>query len=328
MLVINKEQLIKVYEILIDINNNVFSVNAKEVRELFQVQLNNYNLKIIRIELYKIYDKEYITRICRKKQARYRNSKRINITRTDKQKENSRIAASLYWKQIKESGNDTRTEISRNSMLKTNSLGRHLTTSAKIKRIATRKNNHNVWHTEETRSKISSSQLGKIVSEDTKQNISKAKTGKPAWNKDRHGYRSDESLKKSSDITKYLHHIGTYPFKRKSKAHSEIEGIIQSMEIEFKSEYKISKYSYDIYVPNKNLVIEYNGTYWHLDPNIYSKDFYDKSKKRWAIDQWNADDIKKNTAILNGYSFIAIWQREWESLNLEQKYNKIREIIK
>lgn len=327
MIEINKEYLIKVYELLIDTNNTVFSINHELVNDIFTKRLNKNDLIKLRNSVYEIYDKEYITGICRKKQAKYRNSKRINIRRTDEQKENSRKSAKLYWKTIKESGNDTRTEISRKSMLKTNSLGRHLTTNANLKRISTRKNNNEVWHTSDTKQKISKSQLGKIVSNDTKKNISKAKRGSAAWNKDKHGYRTAESLKKSSDITRYLHHIGTYPFKRKSKAHSEIENIIQSLEIEFKSEYKISKYSYDIYVESKNLVIEYNGTYWHLDPAVYPVDYYDKSKNRYAIDQWNRDDIKRNTAVLNGYAFITIWQREWDSLNETQKILKIKKIL-
>lgn len=40
------------------------------------------------------------------------------------------------------------------------------------------------------------------------------------------------------------------------------------------------------------VVIEYFGDYWHCNPAIYGKDFYNKSIKKTAAEKWEADKIR------------------------------------
>jgi hypothetical protein len=84
---------------------------------------------------------------------------------------------------------------------------------------------------------------------------------------------------------------------------------------------------YDLYIKDILLIIEFHGTYWHLDPKIYKEDYYDKSKNRYAKDQWDRDDIRKCHAITSGYKYSVIWQSEWETLTLSNKINTLKTII-
>lgn len=59
----------------------------------------------------------------------------------------------------------------------------------------------------------------------------------------------------------------------------------------------ISPYELDIYIPDKNLAIEYNGTYWHTSNNIDKKAHHNKSK----------------LCEENGIRLIHIFEYEWEN---------------
>ena len=72
-------------------------------------------------------------------------------------------------------------------------------------------------------------------------------------------------------------------------------------------------YSYDFYY--NTLLIEFNGDYWHMNPNIYNKNDLNKTVNRKASEIWNIDKIKCNFAQSNGYKIITIWESDY-------RYNK------
>lgn len=78
---------------------------------------------------------------------------------------------------------------------------------------------------------------------------------------------------------------------RVSAAQQDISDFIISVGLDSETEYKVNGMKYDIYVPQKRLLIEYNGLKWHSD---IRKDI---RKYRNAID---AD-----------YEFIMIFEDEW-----------------
>ncbi len=81
-----------------------------------------------------------------------------------------------------------------------------------------------------------------------------------------------------------------------SSGQKEILDFIQKLEVEAEAEleHEIKDLSYDIFIPSRKLVIEYNGLRWH------SKKY---SKKR-DIDKW------KN-AVEFGYDYLMIFEDEW-----------------
>lgn len=78
------------------------------------------------------------------------------------------------------------------------------------------------------------------------------------------------------------------------------------------SQYKVGNRSYDIYIPDKNYLIEFNGLYFHSEAN------HPKDKNY----QYN----KLITAKENGYSFYAIWEDDWDKSSykcLQGLYSKL-----
>jgi hypothetical protein len=72
--------------------------------------------------------------------------------------------------------------------------------------------------------------------------------------------------------------------------------IVASLGFDVEDEYLINGKSYDILVKEKNLIVEFNGTYWHLDPRRYDKDHYDKSRQMYAHEIWKRDLQKLDVA--------------------------------
>jgi hypothetical protein len=80
---------------------------------------------------------------------------------------------------------------------------------------------------------------------------------------------------------------------RVSSGQTEIIEFLKNI-TEVVPEFKIGRHVYDILIPGAQLLVEYNGLYWHSRPD---------SKKR--------DIAKYKNAIRNGYRFISIMEDEW-----------------
>lgn len=77
----------------------------------------------------------------------------------------------------------------------------------------------------------------------------------------------------------------------------------------------------DFFIPSCNLIIECYGDYWHANPDIYSSG--QTIFKHLSVDDiWKKDDIRKNTFISNGYSFLSFWESD-----IKNNINKIKETI-
>jgi G:T-mismatch repair DNA endonuclease (very short patch repair protein) len=70
------------------------------------------------------------------------------------------------------------------------------------------------------------------------------------------------------------------------------------------------RYVYDISCKNK--LIEFNGDYWHCNPNKYSSDYYNKSKRLSAQQIWDNDKKKICVAESQGYKVLTIWESDWK----------------
>lgn len=117
-------------------------------------------------------------------------------------------------------------------------------------------------------------------------------------NKDYYPRWSDIRLGRSLTCGCFTHRI-SFP-------HTEIAEFIKNNEFEVELEYRLGKFTYDIFVPKRKLLLEFNGLRWHS---------YDIAKSR--------DMIKYKEGIKLGYSYLSIFEDEW-------KYNraKVETLIK
>lgn len=81
--------------------------------------------------------------------------------------------------------------------------------------------------------------------------------------------------------------------------------------------------SYVIFdIKHKNCVIEFNGDYWHANPNLYKKDAIIRGRTVHEINE--RDELKKQTAINLGFRYMVVWESEYK----QNKQQMINEVIK
>ena len=121
------------------------------------------------------------------------------------------------------------------------------------------------------------------------------------------------------------------PYSQNSSIYSKFEknivdSIIESLDIDIDDIYcyktsqfrlentnedcKNKIFSYDFKFENK--IIEFNGDFWHMNPDIYDSDFVNPYTNLSAEEKWNFDEIKLECAIQNGYDVLTVWEQEYK----------------
>lgn len=67
----------------------------------------------------------------------------------------------------------------------------------------------------------------------------------------------------------------------------------------------------DIQIVSKNIIIEYNGDYWHCNPRKYCKDYFHKKKNKLAKEIWKDDTSRINFINSLGYKVYVIWEMDY-----------------
>ena len=83
--------------------------------------------------------------------------------------------------------------------------------------------------------------------------------------------------------------------------------------------------SVDIFIPDKKIIIETDGDYWHMNPNKYKDIDYNKSTHRTAKDTWEYDKKRKKVLTEAGYKVITLWETDIKNGNYFKilKENKV-----
>lgn len=89
-----------------------------------------------------------------------------------------------------------------------------------------------------------------------------------------------------------------------------INEFIKPLNIEFITQYYIKDiHQYcDVFIPNKKLIIEFNGTYWHADPRKYSENNLTSYQK----ERVEKDNEKKKWADEHGFKLLTIWEEDYK----------------
>jgi len=181
---------------------------------------------------------------------------------------------------------------------------------------------------------------GKIHSIKSNQKISKNRLGKACG--ENNSMANPIHRKSVSDALKEKYKSGDLDFLKKiqsdnalknqangklktapvSSAEIEIKKILEDIGYIVESQFNIGSLRYDLFIKDKNVLIEYNGDYWHCNPNIYKPDYFHKKKQLLAKDIWGHDLKKKEISEKNGYKLFIIWEKDFK-FNKEIEINKI-----
>ena len=84
-------------------------------------------------------------------------------------------------------------------------------------------------------------------------------------------------------------------------------------------------YFYDFCYKNK--IIEFNGDFWHMNPNLFESTDINKITKRTAEEIWNKDEEKRKVAEDNGFDVLYIWESDFVD-NPDECVEKCIEFLK
>ena len=69
----------------------------------------------------------------------------------------------------------------------------------------------------------------------------------------------------------------------------------------------INKFA-DIFIPSQNLIVEYNGDYWHCNPDKYDPDYVHPSRHLTAEAIWEKDAERERQLKKAGYNVTVEWE--------------------
>lgn len=183
-------------------------------------------------------------------------------------------------------------------------------------------------HSSHAKDKISKSRTGKGCG--SKNSMNNPVNRKKISDKLKQKYKNGE-LESLKDIQKKTMIQSRIDGKLKnapvSKLEIEIQNKLKEKNIDFESQFKINSKPFDFFIKKHNLLVEFNGDYFHANPEKYDANYLNKKKKMFAWELWKLDEIKKQEAIDSGYNFLTIWESDYKkdkngSINKILNYGK------
>jgi G:T-mismatch repair DNA endonuclease (very short patch repair protein) len=172
---------------------------------------------------------------------------------------------------------------------------------------------HGKKHSEKTKKQISKSRTGMATGENNAMSnkIWKEKARKNL--KKRWDNGELEYVRKiMSDKLKETRKLGKIKSVIRSKTEKQIIKEIKSLGYKVIHSYKVQTKICDIYIPKLNLIIEFNGDYWHCNPNKYDKNYFHQVKGVTAEKLWEYDKNKVDIILNNGYNLEVVWESDYK----------------
>lgn len=90
---------------------------------------------------------------------------------------------------------------------------------------------------------------------------------------------------------------------------------------------KINKRSYAFDFMIKNKIIEFNGDYWHANPELYDENYFNKAKNKTAKEIWEYDKAKIECAKSYGFDVLIVWENDY-NYNEDEVIKKCIDFLK
>jgi hypothetical protein len=90
--------------------------------------------------------------------------------------------------------------------------------------------------------------------------------------------------------------------------------ILTSIGVVFIHQYHVDGFDYDFYIPDKNLLIEIDGDYWHGNPTIYTE-LNNIQKKNKGLDKSLAENYINESVVIYENTINNVTKENWVELN-------------
>jgi len=106
-----------------------------------------------------------------------------------------------------------------------------------------------------------------------------------------------------------------------TKIEVKIQNFLKQLGIEFYTHFFVNniehKYSCDIFIPSKKLIIECDGDYWHGNPQKFP------NLNKYQLAQKERDEIRTQELIKQGYLVWRLWGHQIRNMNFNGFKNKL-----
>lgn len=122
-------------------------------------------------------------------------------------------------------------------------------------------------------------------------------------------FNTKEYRKRSSELMYQRLTNGSFSLSSK-KENEFIEYCIKPLGIDYDTQYYLKDIHHycDVYIPSKNMIIEFQGDYWHGNPNKYSNDELSEYQKKKVT----KDNELREYCSKNGINLIEIWESDYD----------------
>lgn len=172
--------------------------------------------------------------------------------------------------------------------------------------------------------KYSETQQGRQFNDDHRRKMSKAAKARPSNRKGVKLTPKQRARCREQCLQNWKNGAFGTP-KRVTRPHREIYNIILELGYDCILEHYIGRRAFDLFLPELNLLIEFNGTYYHMDPRRYGPDAFSKKKGLTAREVWEADAQKMCIGHQAGYDIAVVWEIDYKEQDDKRKY--IKEIL-
>jgi G:T-mismatch repair DNA endonuclease (very short patch repair protein) len=170
---------------------------------------------------------------------------------------------------------------------------------------------YNKSHSNESKEKISKSRKGKSIGDkNSMANLVWRKKASNNLKKKWDGGEMEHARKIMSDTMKETRRSGKLKSVIRSKKEKEIIVEIKKMGYAVKHSFKVDTKICDVFIPTLNLIIEYNGDYWHCNPKKYGPDYFNQKKQKTAKELWEYDKNKIDLIKEKGYNLEIVWESD------------------
>lgn len=162
---------------------------------------------------------------------------------------------------------------------------------------------------------------GPTVTEESRRRHSELMLGPK--NKMRGRRHTDETKRLVSEKKKAQYASGTIKIRRNklSRAERAIGAWLLANGFYVQTQFHIKSvpYLYDFYFPGLNLIVEFNGDYWHANPRHYPAGISLRMVGKGYVPIeaiWARDEAKKKAAEDHGYRFATIWEMDFKRIGM------------
>lgn len=118
-------------------------------------------------------------------------------------------------------------------------------------------------------------------------------------------HHSDEVKKK---IVTNMRHT----FSHTSLGEKSLQNAVKKLFPNAKCNAPVETFNVDILIPEKLLIVEYFGDFWHCNPNKWQAEDYNRRLHMTAKEKWQQDEKRTETLKQLGYKVVVVWESTYK----------------